>query len=262
LHPSVYGAEIKIERAHTHLNTVEGEILRVVGHDAYRTPSHHNPECTKYRFMVEGLQPLSEGLSAIVGDFLHNLRSALDHLAHGIIECGGGTAGQTTIFPLKLKKPGAPLMIRGNPDFPAPQEVVDLQPYTRRKDAAQDLAPTKKPLAILNELNLADKHRRLLFSVVQFRHAWWSEGDKSSPTVFIVHPGPFKDGDELAIVEFDEPHPDFDPNFTLYVKLDERELPSKRMRVTLSQRPLGDTLGLLLNAVENVAVPRLRPLLA
>jgi hypothetical protein len=262
VHSSVYGAEVKIARADTHFKTVEGEVRRVVGHNAYRTPAHHNAECTKYRFVVEGLHPLRDDLSAIVGDFLHNLRSALDHRAHGIVECGGGKAGQATIFPLRLKKPGAPLMIRGEPDFPAPQEVVDLQPYTRRKDAAQDLAPPKKPLAILNELNLADKHRRLLFSVVQFRHAGWFSGDKPSPRVFVVHPGPLKDGDELAVVEFDEPHPDFNPNFTLYVKLDERELPSKRMRAILTTRPLEDTLSLLLHAVEDIALPRLRPLLA
>src|SRR5829696_2335396 len=100
MHESVIGAEVKIARAHAHFETVEREITRVVGNNAYTTPSEHDAECTEYRFTIEGLKPLRGDLSAIVGDLLHNLRSALDHLAHGLIDAAGSRPTPSTMFPI------------------------------------------------------------------------------------------------------------------------------------------------------------------
>jgi len=44
--------------------------------------------------------------SAIIGDAVHNARSALDHLAFALVEANGGSADENTTFPITDKPEG------------------------------------------------------------------------------------------------------------------------------------------------------------
>lgn len=51
-----------------------------------------------YRVRVARQPPIE--WSTVVGDIVHNARSALDHLAWRLVEAGGGTPSDTTYFPI------------------------------------------------------------------------------------------------------------------------------------------------------------------
>ena len=116
-------------------------------------------------------------LSVIVGDFVHNLRSVLDHLAWQLVLVSGGTPSERTQFPIFISErvSGGPLaawqrMTAGMNDLIL-SEVHRVQPYT-----AGDNAPFTS-LAILNALSNEDKHRLPLACVSAVaRHAEGSTG--------------------------------------------------------------------------------------
>jgi hypothetical protein len=100
--------------------------------------------------------------SLILGDALHNLRSALDHLATSLVIVSGGRPNTDvyprTQFPLfldRLDKGDAIRDVTIKPKLmPAGEAILErTQPYNRTDD------PTRHPLAILNELSNVDKHR-------------------------------------------------------------------------------------------------------
>ncbi len=101
-------------------------------------------------------------LSAIVGDCLHNLRSALDNLAFELALANtpgslGKKLEEASAFPIqsvqtKQAKDSFERMTQGiHPK--AKQAIVELQPYIREENFASH------PLWQLNELSRRDEHR-------------------------------------------------------------------------------------------------------
>lgn len=153
------GWKFKFERAKSHLEElrakvndfVEGESLKVFeevdaasGDRLYRVKITDNPP------------PL---LAVIVGDALHNLRSALDHLVWQLWIVNGQTPNRRVEFPIFLRaddyKKGAETRI-GGVDPSARDVIEDVQPFKRPKPEDHDLWK-------LHELNNQDKHRLLNF---------------------------------------------------------------------------------------------------
>jgi hypothetical protein len=93
----------------------------------------------------------------LIGDVLHNLRSALDHLAWSL---AGTKADKRTEFPIFLKKND--FLSRGRDkihDMPtrAQETIKSLQPYHRR----HGLPERREPLWLLQLLDIEDKHHTL-----------------------------------------------------------------------------------------------------
>jgi len=161
-------------------------------------------------------------LAAILGDSIHNLRVSLDYLAWQLVKATGGTPtlGRhgSTSFPI-LEKPRIRNQVATypqiNPSVPDKcRELLDeIQPYKREKPANHDLA-------ILNKLDIRDKHHELLIAVIGMEGpiAWWGDAD---PVNF--NPGPYRDGDE--VLRFAIPsmyrNANFDPIFRFTVRFDE-----------------------------------------
>lgn len=116
-------------------------------------------------------------IGLLVGDCVHNLRSALDHIVYALIWTNPARAGalpsEKAMFPIcdtrlgyahqvnKLKR------IDGVPDGVA--ALIDtLQPCHARE---KGLDHTLHPLWVLNRLENIDKHRRLTLSCGVARHA-------------------------------------------------------------------------------------------
>jgi hypothetical protein len=153
------GPWAKIERAKEHIEQFSREwdwFLRDV--EPYRVLSEEDPEMGDlvYRVEVDDEVPaMLKRSSLIIGDSIHNLRSALDLLACQIVEDNGGTVKRSTGFPISesreefetsgLKK------ING-----ASEDSIKLlwkvRPYKRGNEA----------LYCLHRLDIADKHRLLL----------------------------------------------------------------------------------------------------
>jgi hypothetical protein len=83
----------------------------------------------------------------MAGDAAHNIRAALDHLAHVLVEVGGGSATRHTAFPLWRMDPFSDRnatsrferTITGMPEA-AKQLIVAFQPFRSSADEVVNLA--------------------------------------------------------------------------------------------------------------------------
>src|SRR5687767_14839123 len=81
---SSHNHELKLNRAVQHLERLEAEIKRWVGGHPYFLVSEFDPERGEHGVWIrpEGEPPAEFGI--LIGDCLHNLRSALDSLAYDL----------------------------------------------------------------------------------------------------------------------------------------------------------------------------------
>jgi hypothetical protein len=115
---------------------------------------------------------IDPALQLLVGDFVHNLRSALDHLANALVEHRGGTVTTSTAWPIRSgpdTKKDWRLSVKGV----TPEDLAYIE-STRLNVADEYILGA--PLALLHHLDILDKHRLLLahlggvFPLLPFRH--------------------------------------------------------------------------------------------
>lgn len=170
-HARLAGARLKLDRAHEHLVTVQAEADRVTGTNAYALVPYTEDGGRKHLWRVENLKPLDPMFPLWIGDCLHNFRSALDHIAYEAVKHAGLTPTKKTMFPLVAQQPAKPVYVRPDPG-PHPdalQIITDMQPYQAGHEHA--------PLAILDNLDIIDKHRELLATVAGVDLPYYSVPD-------------------------------------------------------------------------------------
>jgi hypothetical protein len=157
-----FGIRLKLDRAHEHFLAVNEEIGRYLDSQPYKIVSNVQPSdqhLVLFEFHVISEPPLRFGV--ILGDYIQNIRTALDYLACELVIKNGGAVNVKTQFPILDCRPKDE---RGQPKLPkihggvAPNVLTiieSLQPYTRGKDALHH------PLSILGHLSDIDKHRFL-----------------------------------------------------------------------------------------------------
>ena len=153
---------LKFNRAQEHLDNLAGEIASYLDREPYKLVYNVQPS-DQHLVLIEFhvVTKPDERLGIILGDYLHNLRSALDHLICRLVERTGGKVTQGTQFPIFDSPPKdrrgqrSPLRINGGVDPNVLALVESLQPYTRGEGALSH------PLSILRHLSNADKHQLL-----------------------------------------------------------------------------------------------------
>jgi hypothetical protein len=85
------GVDAKIEWTKAHLAALTEAIEGVLAVHAYRFVGAMNGDTGEYILSVHGLPPMDPQWSLLVGDVVHNLRSALDHLAWQLVILDGRT---------------------------------------------------------------------------------------------------------------------------------------------------------------------------
>jgi hypothetical protein len=234
--PTLAGVEAKIARAKHHLEDIRRlieEALDPNGHEIRREPGER-PGAYVYR--VEGLGRLDQQISVMMGDYLFNLRSALDHLAWQLVLLDGGTPTEQTKFPI-LESPrrdatGSTLTVQLDPTVRSHAILEALeaaQPYSRMDGAPQDAR--SMPLWAINKLNNIDKHRLLLVLAYELdkHNVWWElPVDAPSPSV-TVSTRALEEGAEVASFRFAEGAPTgFRPHLSVQIALREDETPRYR----------------------------------
>jgi hypothetical protein len=208
------GAEAKLRRAELHFHTLDALVVD------FRTEAYAvQPEndWTKGQTVIFA-EPLREPPSLywgpIIGDFVHNIRSALDHLVFALAaarkgpppELVKGTKWERLSFPIRLDDTEWNSIrcdrLWALSDRQA-AAIYDLQPFTTGQNA-----PEREPLAMLEELWNIDKHRHLhlinatveLAEVISVRPR---EGfpDITLKVVWQRAPGPLKERAEIARIE-------------------------------------------------------------
>lgn len=152
-----HGPALKMQRALRHLEETHQQITEYLLSDPYQISVETDMATGSYLVSASHVPP-SEGIALSFGDFLHNLRSALDHLARMMVMQNGGSPvdGQGgTTFPVLCRAKASLVDIKGGIS-PARREILQrIQPHNLGQDYHLH------PLWKLNELDNIDKHRGL-----------------------------------------------------------------------------------------------------
>lgn len=162
----LFGVAAKIGRADYLIEELDGlvnEFLLRLDDQAITSQVESDHDLHAYRVTMR--QPLvPHQIAVLVGDVLHNLRSAIDHLARALVEASGARAvdgpGGTT-FPVRDTRRAHPARLVPCA-WPEVDALVDaVQPYHW-----PDAERPKHPLLVLHSLSNTDKHRLLHVAVI------------------------------------------------------------------------------------------------
>jgi hypothetical protein len=150
------GARLKLERAKKHIFDFEVQARTFLDSEPYKIGAKLRSDINHYMLYIGSIEPLPETLSLIVGDAVHNLRSALDHIAWQLVLAAGGTPNKHTYFPICE----APQQYRSaigqgeinKLNIGAKETLRLVQPYESGNDS----------LLHLHQLDIADKHRLVI----------------------------------------------------------------------------------------------------
>jgi hypothetical protein len=92
-------AQLKIDRANHHIGDVDARRKFFLKTNPCKLRPQYNPHTTFTEYMVEDVVEVDPVISLVIGDAIHNLRSALDHLAAALFrENNSGAAPPTTTY--------------------------------------------------------------------------------------------------------------------------------------------------------------------
>ncbi len=161
-----------------------------------------------------------------LGDCVHNLRSALDHLAYNLVRLSGSNPDNQVTFPVcysetrvdritGVEEPSLQINVR--PDI---RDWIDsVQPYKG--------TDTGKRLGILHDLDVIDKHRSQIVAAFaaggsrkHFNLSNWAEVTKFPlGKVTYVSGVPLKHGEKCVTVTYDTLQLEVDPYLKIPVKI-------------------------------------------
>ena len=150
------GPRRKLARARRHFEDVRAILAQLEGDNPSYAKQNYNHTEGHYEFSLQDDWALDPDLPLIVGDVLHNARSALDHLAWALAR----DPGRGTGFPiLDPAHPIARNVFYIRKQLATMKRVVKVklernQPYKRKR--------ALKSLWWLNQLDIADKHHLVL----------------------------------------------------------------------------------------------------
>jgi hypothetical protein len=213
-----FSHELKLAWASYHLDRFEAEVREWRERHTHRYESHFDRESGKQIVRIRFPEPVPTEFRLIIGDCLHNLRSALDNLAYelAVSEHGSsplpGRHERRSEFPIFGKRKWSVRERREKIGCinPRAQAIIQrLQPYRRGDKYASD------PLWMLNELNNMDKHRVPVVTQVALS-AWVDLSDAPYlPGTLNLNLGAFEDGAEIASYIPDTAARGFDPNVNM-----------------------------------------------
>ena len=161
------GVHLKLGRAKHHRDALEQQIEQFINANPYSFIVQENPQSPYYliRSKINHTPPIE--WSAIIGDFAHNARSALNLLVYQLSSL---PIAERTFVQFPVYDTEAAYLKRKDHDLGGVcakhrAMIERYQPYQRGNDFASD------PLCILADINNADKHRviQLVGAVAEVR---------------------------------------------------------------------------------------------
>jgi hypothetical protein len=216
--PDLNGVRLKIDRANYHFKQL-GAALQAwgtAGGEDRPLVINSKVEGKHLNISQSAVRPDDPKWGLIVGDIVHNLRSALDHLVCQLallngkpLSCCAGTYFPTCLNPTDFAR--AKSILESLLFTKAFAMIEGLQPYNAT-NAGKD--PKSSTLWILSKLDIIDKHRMLLVTAKYFRVTELAyKVDNLAPVTIPVEDRwePLKDGAQIASVDlsghdFNLPH--------------------------------------------------------
>jgi hypothetical protein len=158
------GAFLKIKWAKKHIADLGKERVAFLGSNPYYGIPQFNAETNRTRFILESVPDIPPEIRLLLGDVVHNLRTALDHLACELVR-STGIAEPKVYFPIceteQIYKAESGGKTIGMPE--GAKEIIDrLCPYGGGNHL----------LWGLHRLDIIDKHR--LLSTTTLKTSSWS----------------------------------------------------------------------------------------
>lgn len=228
MHP-LLGVHLKMMRAKEQSNALHDKLNAFIErkpHFVVAEIDEETPNYLDFTLRTRVKEETDPYWSVILGDFVHNLRSALDHLVYALAALRRKKP-RGTQFPIFLDP--CEFQVKGLPYLSGVHEaartiIEELQPYRVAE-------PKKHPLTVLAALSNADKHR--LLQSTAFKPTRIEEKVRNALGAghiephWIAQPGPIKDNAPIFRGRFvpDTPGPiDVKVNFALAAEIfvDER----------------------------------------
>lgn len=174
-------ASLKIERAKYHINDLNARLVAFLAETPFELITVHDPHAGKRTHTIETNNAVPNEIPLIVGDAVHNLRSALDVTIFALI---GDRARQPwrVQFPFARKKEGLEAAISQAEIHLAGEQIVN------RIKAARPYEGGNALLHGLNSLDITDKHR-LIITAGRIMSISADDFHKIDPAIPIYGPG-------------------------------------------------------------------------
>ncbi|MCA1452073.1 hypothetical protein I6F35_02440 [Bradyrhizobium sp. BRP22] len=155
----------KIDRANKHIRDLQIAIAAFVESRPLEIGVKRDSHTKRPIYYVTAVRPIPHEIPLILGDAIHNLRTALDHLAQQLYLVGTGatTYSSKTEFPISESTQKLRGVIKDKCKGIRPEaidELLALEPYKDGKG---------NDLWVLHKLNNIDKHRTLVAAGVKYR---------------------------------------------------------------------------------------------
>jgi hypothetical protein len=157
-----YSFQYKVERAGEHFASLSDSVRSFFDTSPYTVACLDDPTNNHITFCVETAKDIPIQMSLLAGEVIHQLRSALDHLAFQLVLANGKTPNTHTYFPIASDASsynGAKAKKTAGMSHIAINEIDALRPYQGGDDT----------LWLLHSLNNIEKHRELLLVGSSFR---------------------------------------------------------------------------------------------
>jgi hypothetical protein len=175
--PPLEGVRLKLFRAYDHFRDIDVAVGEMYAKQS-KAAGHKVENQNELVVTWPDEPPLDPRFAIILGDCVHNLRSALDHLVAqlAILNNAPSAAIEKTAFPVCLSaadfknstvRKVAPYISRN-----ALAEIEKLQPYSTG-DGVQDI------LWVLSQLDIIDKHRLLIVAKHKMRARYFRVATES-----------------------------------------------------------------------------------
>jgi hypothetical protein len=225
---SLSGVHLKLKQAKVHLDALNARL-----DDADRGGLYGlvcEPDAQPGQYLVKVKKRTSdEDWSLILGDFVHNLRTALDHLVWQLVKANGETPDRGNEFGIFLD----PAPFDGTA---GDQDFKGIHPEARRAiRTVQPFSPSNKwetgrfhPLLLLRDLEIVDKHR-LIHTItlapegvtLTFREPL----DPAQVEMFDLSGRVLEDGTEVCRITSDfQPEVEMNSSLSTLVLIEETEL--------------------------------------
>lgn len=206
----------KYYRAQTHLKALERRIKVIQHANLKRVTADYDANTGEKIFLYNGKpRQLHPSISLIIGDAIHNYRSALDHLARGLVEVNKEKSTGDTAFPILT-----------NPDQYTQsfdKKTKGMSAQTKAIiDSEQPLKARNKirgnRLALLKKLDDIDKHRHIHITLTATDGGMFIPGFPMQVGIsnnYFIHTGPIYGETVLARIPNGYETVNFIPSFNI-----------------------------------------------
>jgi len=212
------GCFAKLERAWEHLDLLHRELGAYLERGPYRVLVQRKPDDAWY-VATMFIEDSPVRLGVVLGDFVQNLRSALDHLVWQLVLAQGGKPQRSNTFPIYRAQEDFIRDVICGPKHRAALEGIDPQSdawaYVEGLQPHHARDPRFHGLNLLRMFSDTDKHQ-LVQTVMSFPAPWavrdildWDPRAIPLETKTDYPAGsPLMDGAEIAELRFDPKGPD------------------------------------------------------